>query len=134
MKTILLIEDETALSNALKIILEFNNFKVLVGHTGQEGLLLARNEKTDLILCDINLPDINGFQICHIVRQDKNLAHIPFMFLTAYTDDKFVKQGFAAGSDDYITKPFSSKDLLIAIKTRLQKGRTLPAPIIQLNE
>jgi two-component system, sensor histidine kinase and response regulator len=116
---ILVIEDERELRNALKQILELNKFEVIAVANGMDGLdTLSRND-LDLVLCDINLPDINGYDILEQVRNDKDNYQIPFIFLTAYADEKDVRKGMNIGADDYITKPFSAKELLAAIKARL---------------
>ncbi len=120
MKTILVIEDEEALNNALKIILELSQFKVSIALTGSKGLELAQNEPFDLILCDINLPDINGFEILKAVRNNANAGKTPFIFLTALSDEKDRIRGITLGVDDYLTKPFTVKELVETIAARLE--------------
>ncbi len=120
-RTILLIEDEKALRESLKTIIEVCNFDTLQAENGIVGLniLADRSNKVDLILCDINLPDISGYDIIKLVKNDPDLYNIPFLFLTAYADERDVRNGMNLGADDYLTKPFSAKELISAINSRI---------------
>ena len=120
---ILIIEDEKELSNAITTILELNGFEVFAAGSGLECMLLLNSQDVDLVLCDINLPDITGHDILEYVRSDKRLYRLPFIFLTAYAESVDVRNGMNAGADDYLTKPFLAKDVLAAINSRLSLKR-----------
>jgi len=121
MSKILLIEDEINLLESLEIILEASGLETLSATNGMDGLALLHNEATsvDLILCDINLPDITGYDVLKEVKADNELYKIPFIFLTAYADEKDIRTGMNMGADDYMTKPFSAKELIETIKARI---------------
>ena len=116
---ILLIEDERELRNALKLILEMNKFTVYAAQNGLEGLSMLNENVVDIIICDINLPDITGHDIIDAVRSDKQHYKLPFIFLTAYADERDIRKGMNEGADDYLTKPFSANELVAAIKAQL---------------
>ena len=118
---ILVIEDEKALREAVNIILGFNDLVALTAADGKEAMNILANEHVDLILCDISLPDISGHKILKHVRGSKDLFRIPFFFLTAIADSVDVRKGMNNGADDYIIKPFASKDLVHTIKCRLSR-------------
>ena len=121
MSKILLIEDEVSLLESLVIILEASGLDTISASNGRNGLdLLRKNfDSIDLILCDINLPDINGYDILKEVKADNVLYKIPFIFLTAYADEKDIRIGMNMGADDYMTKPFSAKELIKTINSRI---------------
>lgn len=121
MNTVLIIEDDSALRENLTLMLSMNDFVTLVAENGKTGLELARKSKPDIILCDIMLPDIDGYRILQELRQEKELAGIPFIFLTAKTEMADLRKGMNLGADDYLTKPFKKKELLHVIKTRLER-------------
>ena len=120
---ILIIEDEKELSNAITTILELNGFEVFAAGSGRECIQLLNSQDVDLVLCDINLPDITGHDILDYVRSDKRLYRLPFIFLTAYAESVDVRNGMNVGADDYLTKPFLAKDVLAAINSRLSLKR-----------
>jgi CheY-like chemotaxis protein len=121
MSKILLIEDEVNLLESLVIILEASGLETISASNGRQGLNLLRSETNsiDLILCDINLPDVNGYDILKEVKADNVLYKIPFIFLTAYADEKDIRIGMNMGADDYMTKPFSAKELIKTINSRI---------------
>jgi len=119
-KKILVIEDELALNEAIKTFLELNNFDVITAQNGEDGIRLISNvAPVDLIVCDINLPDITGHDILNFVKSDDRLFYIPFIFLSAYTDEKDVRKGMNGGATDYMTKPFSGGELVKTITAHL---------------
>ena len=122
MKTILVIEDELALRESIRLIIEVNNFTALTAANGTEGLNLLQNrgEELDLILCDINMPDISGYDILREVKAHPTLYKVPFIFLTAFADKTEVRKGMDMGADDYLTKPFAIKDLINTINSRIE--------------
>jgi DNA-binding response OmpR family regulator len=118
---ILLIEDETVLLDSLKVILQLNNYNPILAENGTTALkiLNQQSNEIDLIVCDINLPDISGFDILQKIKSNSALNSIPFIFLTAYADAKDIQKGLRLGADEYLTKPFSSKELVNVINKRL---------------
>lgn len=125
MAKILVIEDETGIRDMLVDFLTLMNFQVLKAADGWSGIQLAREFQPDLILCDIAMPDIDGFDVLHRLHQELDTAAIPFIFLTARVEKSDMRQARLLGADDYITKPFSSDELLEAITIRLQRYSTI---------
>lgn len=122
---------------SLAIIMEANGMETLQAENGAEGLhILKAGEHTiDLILCDINLPDMTGYDILAAVKNDHLLHDIPFIFLTAYADEKDVRTGMNMGADDYLTKPFSAKILVESINSRIAvHGRHKQHDRLELNK
>lgn len=126
MKTILVIEDTPAMRENIAEILELAPYKVVQATNGKEGIERARQTRPDLILCDIRMPELDGFGVLHILRKDSGLAHIPFVFLTAKAEMADFRVGMNLGADDYITKPFDDLTLLNAVELRLKKGADTP--------
>lgn len=118
---ILVIEDEMNIRESLAELLEFKGFEVIMAKDGQEGIVRAIQHKPDLIICDVMMPKIDGHQVLHMVRKNKSLANIPFIFLTAKTNNLDIREGMNLGADDYLTKPFRSKDLYDAVNARLDR-------------
>ena len=110
--TILVIEDEKDILELITFNLKNDGFNVITSIDGEEGLEKTRLYTPDLILLDIMLPGINGFQFCSSIRSSKKLKDIPVIILTALGDEKNIVKGLEKGADDYITKPFSNKVLL----------------------
>lgn len=113
--SILLIEDVIKTSEGIARIMEVQKVEVVWAPTGKIGLERLAKEKFDLVLCDVNLPDIDGFEILKKAKADRRLAKIPFIFLSAYASDEDVKEGIDKGADGYITKPFLMKTLVETI-------------------
>ena len=125
MKTILLIEDNKDVRENTAEILELANFKVLTAANGKLGVDLALKNKIDLIICDIMMPELDGFGVLHMLHKNPETEYIPFIFLTAKTERSDFRKGMEMGADDYITKPFDDIELLNAIETRLKKKEIL---------
>ncbi|MEH2282984.1 MAG: EAL domain-containing response regulator [Nostoc sp.] len=125
MPTILIIEDEEAVRENILDLLEAEDFETLAAANGRIGVDLAISEVPDLILCDVMMPEIDGYGVLTALRQDPSTAIIPFIFLTAKSAKSDFRQGMDMGADDYITKPFTRAELLSAIMNRLQKHATL---------
>ena len=121
MKKILLIEDNPDVRENTSEILELANYNVVVAENGKEGVELAQAEHPDLIICDIMMPELDGYGVLHILSKKSDTAHIPFIFLTAKTDKTDIRKGMNLGADDYLTKPFDDTELLNAIETRLKR-------------
>jgi two-component system alkaline phosphatase synthesis response regulator PhoP len=122
-ETILVIEDDPSILLGLKKNLEFEGYTVLVAEDGEQGLEMAFDAKPDLILLDIMLPQVNGFEICRSVR--KHEPAVPILMLSAKDQEIDKIMGLDLGADDYITKPFSVKELIARVKASLRRTRAL---------
>ncbi len=125
MKKILVIEDNQEVKENLAEILELSNYEVITAENGVIGVEKAQKESPDLILCDVMMPELDGFGVLHILSKRETTANIPFIFLTAKTDKSDLRKGMNLGADDYITKPFDDTELLDAIETRFRKHEQL---------
>src|ERR1051325_11375007 len=123
MKKILLIEDNPEVRENTTEILELAGYKVTSAPNGKVGVELVQKNKPDLIICDIMMPDLDGYGVLHILSKKSETAAIPFIFLTAKTEKVDIRKGMNLGADDYLTKPFDDTDLLNAVEARLQKAQ-----------
>ncbi len=121
MKKILLIEDEDVIRTSVKELLESHNFKVFSASEGKEGLQLAYEIIPDLIISDIMMPKVDGFQVLEHVQNMPVPHMVPFIFLTARVDEMDVRKGMNMGANDYLKKPFRAKELLKIVDTQLRK-------------
>jgi DNA-binding response OmpR family regulator len=121
METVLIIEDDPTMLIGLRDNFEFKGYKVLTAADGEKGLKAALNSKPDLILLDIMLPKINGYEICRLIREEK-LA-MPIIMLTAKGEESDIVLGLNLGADDYVTKPFSIKELLARAAAFLRRAK-----------
>lgn len=121
---ILIIEDEDALRQTLQDMLELNGHEVVAAATGTEGVRLAVT-RPDFIFCDVSMPGLDGFGTIEAIRRTEAGRLVPFVFLTAKADRADQRRGMALGADDYITKPFSEKELLDVLGARTQRQRTV---------
>src|SRR5687767_5382689 len=119
MTTSLVIEDHDTLRNQIIQVLQLTQYEVIGASDGQRGLEMVQEYKPDLILCDIMMENVNGYQVLQQLRSDPSTATTPFIFLTVKDDRNSMRTGMSLGADDYITKPFTSSELLNAINTRL---------------
>ena len=122
METVLLIEDNKDIRENMGEILELAGYKVLLGANGKEGAAIALAEKPDIIVCDIMMPELDGYGVIHLLQKNDATKNIPFIFLTAKTERAEIRKGMELGADDYITKPFEGAELLNAVATRLKKA------------
>lgn len=120
MHKIIVVEDNQMLLENIEIILEAEGFKVFTADCGKTGLKLIEEIIPDVIISDIMLPDMDGFEILKTVRRNPEVHDLPFLFLTARTDHKDLRLGMSLGADDYLTKPFNAAELIEAIRTRLE--------------
>ena len=120
MSKILIIEDEEAIADLEKDYLELSGFEVEIANRGDVGLEKALNEDYDLIILDLMLPEVDGFDICRQVRQEKN---IPIIMVSAKKDDIDKIRGLGLGADDYMTKPPDRQELVLRIKALLRRAR-----------
>ncbi len=124
-KKIVLIEDNKAVRENIEEILELANYKVFSAPNGKKGVDLVLKENPDLIICDIMMPELDGYGVLHMLSKNAKTSAIPFIFLTAKADRTDFRKGMEMGADDYITKPFDDIELLNAIETRLKKSELL---------
>ena len=122
MKKILIIEDNLEVRENTSEILSLANYNVVVAENGKIGVELAQREKPDLIICDIMMPELDGYGVLLILSKNEQTAGIPFIFLTAKAEKTDIRKGMNLGADDYLTKPFDDTDLLNAIDARLRKN------------
>ncbi|HHB78593.1 MAG TPA: response regulator [Saprospiraceae bacterium] len=120
-KKILVIEDNEDVRDNIRELLELSGYEVEIAVDGKQGVIRALQFMPDLILCDVMMPELDGFGVLRIMSNKPELMRIPFIFLTAKTDREDVRKGMNLGADDYIVKPFDDVELLEAIETRLKK-------------
>jgi two-component system sensor histidine kinase/response regulator len=121
MTKVLVIDDSREINELIGETLKIHGYQVLVAEDGLAGVQLAQNHLPDLILCDVNMPQLDGYATLTALRQHSNTSTIPFIFLTGITDKGNIRQGMELGADDYLTKPFTIGELLAAVKARLEK-------------
>lgn len=121
MKTILVIEDEPHMRLNIAKLLKLEGYRVIEAANGRVGVDMARQHTPDIILCDITMPDMDGFSALALIRETPCLHTVPFIFLTARGDAKDVRAGMNLGADDYLPKPFTAPDLLNAIQARIDR-------------
>jgi two-component system, sensor histidine kinase and response regulator len=120
---ILVIEDELNVRKNIVELLESEDFEVFSAKDGFEGIFLAQAHSPELILCDVNMPELDGYGVLSNLRKDPDIAITPFIFLTAKAASEEIREGMNLGADDYLTKPFSRQELLNTIKARLSKQK-----------
>lgn len=121
MKKILIIEDNDNIRENTAEILELSNYQVITAENGKIGVERAIREKPDLIICDIMMPELDGYGVLHAIHKNATIKNTPFIFLTARTERGDFRKGMELGADDYISKPFSGTELLNAVDSRLKK-------------
>lgn len=124
--TICVIEDEEDIQNILEIQLTREGYTPVIADNGEEGLELAREKIPQLILLDLMLPGMDGFDVCRALRQDKSTRDVPIIMLTARGEEADIITGLEIGADDYITKPFSPRVVVSRIKSVLRRGSRNP--------
>ena len=125
MKRVLVTEDDDAIRENILDLLEAEGYAVATANNGPAGVQLAHDNRPDLIICDIMMPDLDGYGVLDELRKDPATATIPFIFLTAKADKSDMRRGMELGADDYVTKPFTRDELIKAIETRLAKQETV---------
>jgi DNA-binding response OmpR family regulator len=121
MKKILVIDDSTEIRENTAEIISLAGYNVYTAENGRRGVEIAFQEIPDLIVCDIMMPELDGYGVLHLIKKNAVTEHIPFIFLTAKTERIDFRKGMEMGADDYITKPFDDLELLRAIEMRLRK-------------
>ena len=125
MSKLLVIDDDEAVRENLVELFKLEGFEVVGAENGHVGVQLARQHLPDLIMCDIMMPELDGYGVLEELRQDFATATIPFIFLTAKADRADLRQGMSQGADDYLVKPFTRNEILNAVSTRLAKQAML---------
>ncbi|MFP4321345.1 MAG: response regulator [Anaerolineales bacterium] len=142
MQRILVVEDNPDVLQSVSDALAFEGYEVLEAEDGLRAVQLIREERPDLILCDIMLPIMDGYEVLEEIQSDSETAIIPFIFMTSKRETQDIRKGMALGADDYLTKPFSPDEMLSAVRGRLQKNarlaeqrlRTLSGHLVQAQE
>jgi serine/threonine-protein kinase PpkA len=124
-KKVLVIEDEPSIRNNIMLMLKVEHYAATGAENGRVGLELARRNPPDLILCDVMMPEMDGFAVLEALRAEPRLAEIPFIFLTALDDRSSTRRGMNLGADDYLPKPFTRNELMEAVNSRLKKFESL---------
>lgn len=130
----MVIEDDPAISSLIKINLEFENYRPVVARDGETGLIKAGSEKPDLILLDVMLPQMNGFEVLAHLKKSAETGSVPVIMLTALGQEENVKKGYDLGAVDYIAKPFSINRLLSSVETHVRKTQPVAAPLAEVPE
>lgn len=121
MALILVIDDDDLVSRTLQRALKMYDYQVMTANSGIEGLQLARRHRPDLFILDIMMPGVDGYQVCRQIRGDPLLQDVPVLFLTAKAKDEDKIEGFRAGGDDYLVKPFNMQELELRVKAILRR-------------
>jgi two-component system, OmpR family, alkaline phosphatase synthesis response regulator PhoP len=124
---ILVIDDDYGTTQLISMMLERGGYEPVVANSGEDGIAYAHQELPDLIMCDVMMPDIDGFSVLQALQSSSDTATIPFIFLTARTRQEDMRAGMGLGADDYLTKPILSEALLSAISTRIKRHQVLQA-------
>jgi DNA-binding response OmpR family regulator len=122
MALILVIDDDDLVSRTLQRALKMYDYQVMTANSGIEGLQLARRHRPDLFILDIMMPGVDGYQVCRQIRGDPLLQDAPVLFLTAKAKDEDKIEGFRAGGDDYLVKPFNMQELELRVKAILRRA------------
>ena len=125
MKKVLLIEDDAVLRENTAELLELSDYNVITAANGKIGVEKAKEALPDIIISDIMMPELDGYGVLEALSRNSSTKYIPFIFLSAKTERKDVRQGMDMGADDYITKPFSEDELISAIESRIAKAAIL---------
>jgi CRP/FNR family transcriptional regulator, polysaccharide utilization system transcription regulator len=128
MKKVLLIEDDEIMRENTAEMLHLASYEVFTADNGKEGVAKAIKEKPDIIICDIAMPGMDGYEVLYLLEKNPATLNIPFIFLTARTEKSDLRKGMAMGADDYLFKPFEEMDLLNSIETRLNKSERINQP------
>ena len=123
---ILIIEDETDIRELLTYNLDLEGFDVVGAANGEEALQALKNESIQLVVLDLMLPDISGLEICRHIRRDSTLSRLPVIMLTAKGEEVDRIVGFELGADDYVTKPFNIREMILRVKAVLARSKATP--------
>jgi DNA-binding NarL/FixJ family response regulator len=124
-KKILIIEDQAPMRRNVALMLQMEGYETCTAENGREGLEAARRERPDLVLCDVMMPEMDGYAVVQALREDAAFANTPFIFLTAKSERGDVRIGMNFGADDYLAKPVVRDDLLAAVQIRLARAEAM---------
>src|SRR5690348_3128807 len=133
MKKILVIEDEPEMRRNISTILRLENFQPIAAENGRVGVELALKERPDVVLCDVMMPELDGYGVIAALRGNAETVATPFIFLTAKGEKPDIRAGMNLGADDYLTKPVAKCDLLDAIRSRLERAIQQAVPEFKPN-
>jgi DNA-binding NarL/FixJ family response regulator len=128
MKRILVIDDDARLRQQCVELLKLEGYDVIEAKNGREGIDRARRDVPDLVVCDVTMPEINGHRVLETLRSEPQTAHVPFVFLTGWSERDDVRTGMNLGADDYLVKPVVPDELTAAIRARLTRATTRTRP------
>jgi len=131
MPKILVIDDAEFILESTTTLLKFEGYEVFTAPNGREGIKAAYEHKPNLILCDISMPELDGYGVLEEIRKDEALVTIPFIFLTAFTEKRNMRMGMELGANDYLIKPFTREELLNAINSQLKKTQEIDKQLQQ---
>ncbi|MCL2039376.1 MAG: response regulator [Bacteroidetes bacterium] len=114
-KTILLIDDSDFILETNKELLEAAGYNIITANNGLQGIEVAIKELPDMIICNVSMPGLSGFEVVEQIKNNKRTSLTPFMFLTGFTDKSKMREGREKGADDYLTKPYTKKELIGAV-------------------
>ena len=132
MKKVLVVDDDSILRTVLKHTLEQQGYQVRAVHSGKEGLTAFNQDVPDIVISDVSMPEMDGFEFCRQLRSQPSGQLVPFIFLSAKTDLDHRIEGHSSGADDYLTKPFEMKELLAKIEGLLERSRRIHSEIVHL--
>jgi two-component system sensor histidine kinase/response regulator len=127
MVTVLVVDDDPTILDSVTDLLRISGYRILSATNGVEGLRMMQTNTPDLIIADIMMPEMDGYQFYEAVRENPAWTPIPFIFLTARGERKDIRRGYMLGADQYLTKPFEAEDLLVAVEKRLERVRAIQA-------
>ena len=119
--TVLIVEDEKSISTLLKYNLEKEGYTIIISQNGEDGIEQVKKNLPDLVILDWMLPDLSGIAVCDLIKREPRLKSIPVIMLTAKSEETDKIRGFETGADDYVTKPFSTKELVLRIQALLKR-------------
>ncbi|PID85283.1 MAG: DNA-binding response regulator [Chloroflexi bacterium] len=131
---ILIVDDDKAVVRLMRAYLAQAGYEVLVAYDGETAVHILRRENPDLVLLDLMLPGMDGWEITRLMRSDPNLASIPIIMLTARVDDVDKIVGLEMGADDYVTKPYNPREVVARIKARLRSADSFQAQVLRVGE
>lgn len=119
--TVLIVEDEKSISTLLKYNLEKEGYTIIISQNGEDGIEQVKKNLPDLVILDWMLPDLSGIAVCDLIKREPRLKSIPVIMLTAKSEETDKIRGFETGADDYVTKPFSTKELVLRVQALLKR-------------
>ncbi|NNE08459.1 MAG: response regulator [Gemmatimonadetes bacterium] len=122
---IMIVDDEDAITSSLSYCLQKEGYEVLVAYNGADAIKMVVNRVPDLIVSDIMMPEVDGFEFCRRIRDYYKTRDIPFIFLTAKTTDRDKVEAVRLGGDDYVTKPFDLQELILKVRRSLEKSESV---------